>query len=818
MNMQDIQADIEQRMADRGVAKYRRMVEEAQQSGDATRIKSVQALMDTALGPVIEAVDDFRAEAKTGRAGRRHTAIAALEGISSGTVAFVGLSAMMDSMAMVKDATPTAILIGTSLETEAQMVEVEKTHSAYVKRLMDDLDGRTRNVSHRRAVLSKVIRERGEELERWTRQKQLTVGLKIMEMIVQTTGMFELSIRMSGTKRVMAIYATERLGSFLAQLDTRFGLMSPEYLPCVIPPKPWTGLREGGYHTDALAYPPRFVKTSCKQQEVELRKADLSLVYRAVNAIQDTAWQINDEVLEVAKALAERGSAVAGLPAMENEPLPARPLDIDTNEEARTAWKREASRTYDQNRKATGRRINSLRSLHVAEEFREFARIYFPHQLDFRGRVYPLPRGLNPQGNDLAKGLLRFAEGAPLDTVEAIHWFKVHGANSFGVDKESMDDRMAWVDENAEHIIRSAEDPLGYQWWADADSPFCFLAWAFEFNEWLARGAGTCGGAFVSRIPVAMDGSCNGLQHYSAMLRDPRGGAATNLTPSDKPQDIYGEVAKVVMRNLDTTSKTPYEADNEEAAAKARWAAGWRDFGIDRGITKRPVMVLPYGGTQLSCLDYVGEAVFERGATPFNDTEVRKAVSYLGTAVWGSIGEVVVSARLAMGWLKKAAGVVSKEGKALKWAAPSGFVVVQAYPKMEVSQIECFLLGNRFRPQLRLEEAGSIDPRRQQNGVAPNFVHSLDAAALILTVNKALDHGVTNFAMIHDSYGTTAKHSAKLAAALRESFVDMYEQNDVLEQFKETAIPAHLHDEVPTAPFVGGLDLNEVKKSLYFFA
>ena len=41
------------------------------------------------------------------------------------------------------------------------------------------------------------------------------------------------------------------------------------------------------------------------------------------------------------------------------------------------------------------------------------------------------------------------------------------------------------------------------------------------------------------RLPVHMDGSCNGLQHYAALGRDEAGGRAVNLLPSDAPQDVY---------------------------------------------------------------------------------------------------------------------------------------------------------------------------------------------------------------------------------------------------------------------------------------
>ena len=53
---------------------------------------------------------------------------------------------------------------------------------------------------------------------------------------------------------------------------------------------------------------------------------------------------------------------------------------------------------------------------------RDFAAIYYPHTLDWRGRAYPLPMWLQPQGNDLSRGLLQFTEGKPLHSPRAIWW------------------------------------------------------------------------------------------------------------------------------------------------------------------------------------------------------------------------------------------------------------------------------------------------------------------------------------------------------------------------------------------------------------
>jgi len=813
------QQEIEARMADRGIERYNRLAQAAKENGDATSSKGVQTVLDSAIVGVAEAIDAFKAEATTGKAGRRHTAIKRLGGIDTTEAAFVALRIALDSMAKSLPVTPIALAIGNALELEARMNAIAEEHPKYVKKLMEDLDSRTRNVGHRRAVLAKVLREKEEKWNPWGKKDNLQTGLKLIELIVSATGLFEVRLDRDGKTQIAVLAPTERFKAWLHSLDTRFALMAPEHLPCVIPPKDWTDNTTGGYHTDALAYPPTLVKTSSKAHKMVLKRANLSKVFSAVNAIQRTPWAINNRVLDVARVLIEAGRPVAKLPDMENTPLPARPVNIDTDEEALKGWKREAARTYEGNRKLAGRRVGVLKTLEIAKEFAHYDAIYFPHQLDFRGRVYPIPQGLNPQGNDLTKGLLHFAEGDPLGGVKGRRWFLIQGANTYGVDKVSFADRVKWVEDNAENIIRSAENPLDHTWWQTAGDPFCFLAWAFEFSDWTASG---CSDDFVSRIAVAMDGSCNGLQHYSAMLRDPRGGAATNLLPSDTPQDIYGEVAKVAQKRLDRdpaeVKKDAKKEEQENAISDAVFHVAWRGYGLTRAETKRPVMVLPYGGTQRSCLDYVYEAVKDRGGYPFTDEQLHKATVYLGGVVWKSINEVVTSATLAMGWLKAVASAVSKENLPIIWTTPVGFPVVQAYPQMDSTRIECLLFGDRFVPRMDVASETEIDKRRQANGVAPNFVHSMDASALMATVNHAAEQGVTKFAMIHDSYGTTAGQTAILAESLREAFVSMYEENDVLANFLQEVVPAGIRDSIPTAPFVGGLDLQSVKESLYFFA
>lgn len=86
--------------------------------------------------------------------------------------------------------------------------------------------------------------------------------------------------------------------------------------------------------------------------------------------------------------------------------------------------------------------MNSLKcsfllQLSVAKAFKDCKKIYFPHNLDFRGRTYPIPPHLNHIGADISRGLLEFSDGKELG-INGLKWLKIHLANKMGKDKLSL--------------------------------------------------------------------------------------------------------------------------------------------------------------------------------------------------------------------------------------------------------------------------------------------------------------------------------------------------------------------------------------------
>ena len=317
----------------------------------------------------------------------------------------------------------------------------------------------------------------------------------------------------------------------------------------------------------------------------------------------------------------------------------------------------------------------------------------------------PAPR-CTPQGPEECRALLEFAKGKPLGE-RGVFWLGVHGANLFGNDKVSLEERFKWAETHGRRAVGCALDPLGDRWWTEADKPWSFLAWCFEWADALVGDPAE----YVSHMPIALDGTCNGLQHYSAMLRDEVGGKAVNLIPGDKPNDIYADVAGIVVDKLGELVYVP---------GNMQWIYDrLLQIGVDRSITKRPVMVLPYGGTYKSCHEYTAAALRERVdmRQTFGE-DAYKAEHALAKLVWESIGDVVVKAREGMSWLQSVARARAKAGQPVQWTTPSGFVALQAYHDKSNELIKTRFAGQLVKFRSR-EDGPNLDESRQRSPWRP---------------------------------------------------------------------------------------------------
>lgn len=753
--------------------------------------------------------------------GRRQAHVSLLEDLDSESVAFLAVRTTLNVLmahGMGNDLCNVrglSTFIGRSIYTELLLLDFDKANPELYYTLARDFQRRmSKSELHRLKAMRHEAKKNGIAIREWPLGAREQVGMYLLSLL-EGAGMIEiLPARIVNNRNVPPdVVLTAGLLVKLDKIKAYVALTSPVFGPCVEPPHDWISGTEGGFHTPRMQRSaPLLVRGPASSRHL-YREAHMPTVLAAVNALQRTAWRINDRILDIVFSVAQEGLSAGEIvgtsftakPAQPSWLMPGMTVEQMTaqQEQQFRAWKLRLAEWYTQ-RKISGTKYNRFYSAtRTAEQFRAEPRLYFCYFSDTRGRLYPYTYGVSPQGSDMQKALLEFAEGKPLATPQAVRWFLIHGANKYGFDKADLDARAIWAIEREELWRHIAADPVNHREWEEADKPLQFLAWVLEFVRWRADEQ-----AFVSHLPISMDGSCNGLQNLSAMLRDEVGGAATNLTANAKMADIYQIVADKARERM----HADVPATPEEAVLRDRWLA----HGISRKVVKRTVMTTPYGVTQQSAVKYViSDYLSQRADHGFDRKEWKAASLYLMRFLWPAIGDVVVKGRLIMAWLKTGSRKIAKSFKkseepVIWWITPSGFPASQCYFEMEVHRIRTHLHGEE---KIRLyTETDEPDVNNHTTGMAPNFVHSMDASHLHLTAAAAKDAGIDSLAMIHDDYGTHAEDAEKLYRIIRETFVAMYEKHDPLRSL-QAKYPA-----MGVPPERGGLDINEVLRSSFFFS
>lgn len=763
-------------------------------------------------------------------------AILQTSGVSYQQMAFIGLTAIIDKLHRSPTFNSMIFDIGNRIQDEHRYNYLRKAAPPLYRKLKKQLDSHHTQIYRRQRETFILAMRRAEEkgdyefkgatadytsppFQRWDTEDTMRLGGVVMASIAENTDLFQVHYLKRGKRKVKVISATPSTMKWIEGFNNWFSMTKPTWLPTVEKPLAWSNPFGGGYDGEQIA-PLTLVKVRNTSYLRSLVGVEMPDVYEAINALQDTGWRINEPVLDVAKHIWNQGhGGEAGLPRRLDpveEYLPPKPVDIDTNEEARIAWRREAAKIHTWYREEKGRNIQIANTLNLAQKYKGEKEFYFPYQLDFRGRTYTVPSFLSPQGNDLAKSLLSFSEGKPIDHKSAADWLAIAGANLYGIDKASYDERLAWTLAHKKEIEEVVRDPLSNEWWREADggeSAFCFLAWCYEWVGYLKQGY-----AYVCHYPVALDASNNGLQLLSLLCRDEVSGLATNCLPTESPEDIYSDVARLVMDKLVDIADPRNENEDEE---KARF---WLDYGVTRKTTKRPVMVFPYGGTKQSCIEYVKDWFQDkekeqvRKALPTSGLSEPEQFTYalfLASQVWDALHELVNRPKHVMDWLQQVSYKFTEAKKPIKWQVPTGLYILQDYKNTRAVTVSLAIGGKQVRISGR-KALQDYHRKRQKNGISPNFVHSLDAAVLHMCVAEAKKFDITQFSMIHDSYGVLPSDTDAMAAVIRRTFHRVFSEDLLAKAKREWE--EELGEELPPLPEYGNMDISQILESEYLFS
>jgi DNA-directed RNA polymerase len=584
-------------------------------------------------------------------------------------------------------------------------------------------------------------------------------------------------------------------------------------LPMQIPPIPWYAPTQGGYilaKSDLL----RLRTDHPKQRELieQSHPSNMYTIFDSLNTLSNCPWKINTRVLDIIIELfVKGGNKDLDLPEYHESNFPKYPERTEEMLTDKLAFKE-----FIQKKERAQKLCSEQHSLWCTELYRlSIANMYrdktfwFPHSLDFRGRVYPIPPHFNHLGSDISRSIILLAEGKKLGD-NGLDMLKIHLINLTGtMKKSSIDSRLAYANSIMSDIIDSAENPFsGKRWWQKSEEKWQTLACCFEIASALSTNEPS---EFISHFPIHQDGSCNGLQHYAALGRDLDGAKSVNLIPDKLPQDVYSTVMDLV------------DLERIKDASSIEIAKQLEGF-ITRKVIKQTVMTTVYNVTFYGARLQIQKQLHD--IKDFPSDQIRKASTYIAERTFMSITKLFSAAKEIQDWLCETAYLISRvRNETVKWETPLGLPISQPYYRKIIDKSS------------RVAKLGRPDSNKQRNAFPPNYIHSLDSCHMMLTSLYCEKAGIT-FVSVHDCFWTHASnvdvmnricreqfvalHEKPLLENLAKSFLDKYmftaEEINSQESEKLRILMLDFNKKLSNVPVKGQFDISQVLDSRYFFS
>lgn len=817
-NVAQLQAQFEQEMIQRGQERYKRRQQKLSPSQQEIPHQIITQALPKVSETIVRYLKEDEQRSDSGR-GRRSEWYEPLVNQDPDTLAYIGLNCCYETVLKQNSLAGCYTQIGGRVELEVWADELKEYDESLFKRLVKQVTKDHSSERYRMKAARIIASKAGFKFNKWGRSERVKVASPIVNAVLEGSDLFEVVTVEENLKTHRNLTLTKDAEGLIQQRMFDASWAEPMFGPLVVPPKPWTSFETGAYQDEMLSAMVPMVRKSTAEQRRAIKRdfeKDAEPLYvKAINALQATPLRINKRVLEVLDYCVSEKLRFSQFPELEPPVFPKLPDDFeDLPENKQRQLRRDQKGWHVKRRESVANLVVINDDLRTAYAMAEFDKFYLPWSFDFRGRMYPVSH-FNYHRDDHVKALFEFAKGKRVAD-EDRGWLAIHLANVGDfekISKKSLDDRIQWVIDNDQWLRLVNDNPIGtFDLWTQADKPFQFLAAIFAYYS----------DEPVCHLPISLDGTNSGVQHYALALRSSKDGHMVNLLPDDTCQDVYQTVADQVIQDL--------TEDGSDEAKK------WLEFGINRSTVKRNVMTYGYSSVERGFGDQIIEDLMQPlqkdvnyGTIvehPFGDhLEQERYARFLAKFNYQAVQKVISSVAQGMAFLQSYADALARESKSVRWTTPSGFPAIQRYTKPDVKRVRVFLYDREAKmpKQSRLTLHGRglrYDTRKARAGVAPNFVHALDSAHMQLAICHGLDQGIEDFFMIHDSFGTNAADTWAFYHNIRHAIVDMYEDNCVLHNFEIECRNrlANPDMDLATVPEKGDLDVRAVLESEYCFS
>lgn len=237
------QLELEMEMLSGGIQRFRKARDQAINSKAESRTLHGRVIVSRIVEAVAAGVRQVQTEAKS----NRDITSKKIRHMDSEQVAYLSCVSMVDCLSRRNALLAVAHYIGGNIEMQDRLdkwVAIEGMPALRVIALANE-----KGQTSRRYGLTHKMNKDGYEHTAWTKQERIHVGVRMVDVIIQHTGIIQLEKQVLSTnKTVTTVRPTQSTEDWIKAFNEYSEVARPRYAPCIIPPKDWNDIHGGGYH------------------------------------------------------------------------------------------------------------------------------------------------------------------------------------------------------------------------------------------------------------------------------------------------------------------------------------------------------------------------------------------------------------------------------------------------------------------------------------------------------------------------------------------------------------------------------------------
>jgi len=240
----DHQLELETDMLTGGISRFRKAVDRALEKGRESHTAHGRAIVARVVDDVAQGLREYLDHPTN---ISRDITWKRINHMDVEQVAYLAVVSLVDSLSRKNTLLFVARTIGANIEMQDRLDKWIHSEGDPARRVIKK--AMEKAYGARRYGLTHKMNKDGFANTEWDRSERVHVGFKMVDLIIQYTGIIRLDTQQTERKRrATYVIPTEGTIDWINAFNNYMEGSRPRYLPCVIPPKPWTDVRGGGYH------------------------------------------------------------------------------------------------------------------------------------------------------------------------------------------------------------------------------------------------------------------------------------------------------------------------------------------------------------------------------------------------------------------------------------------------------------------------------------------------------------------------------------------------------------------------------------------